>query len=301
MAEVKWIKLMTDMFDNSKIKYLRTLPEGNNIVLFWVMLLAKAGKCNSNGFVFLTENIPYTQEMLASEFGFELNTVKLSLESLSRLNMIQLEQHSIEITGWDKYQNIDGLEKIREQTRKRVANYRKNQKLLESNVTCNVTVTDCNATEEEEERDIDIEEDKNKIDINIFIEKWNSLGIGKIISIKNQRLKHLKARIDEYSVDEVLNVIDKVKESRFLQGDNDRGWRVDFDWIVNPNNFTKVLEDKYKDIHGVKSLKKGSPDNFNNFQGRNYDERYQYLQEQMLLGQATEEEREEFEKMRGEK
>ena len=97
MAEVKWIKLMTDMFDNSKIKYIRTLPEGNNIVLIWVMLLTKAGKCNSNGYIFLTENIPYTPNMLASEFGFEINTIHLALGTLSKLNMIQCSEEKIEV------------------------------------------------------------------------------------------------------------------------------------------------------------------------------------------------------------
>lgn len=307
MAAVKWIKLMTEMFDNAKIKYLRTLPEGNNIVLFWVMLLTKAGKCNSNGYVFLTENIPYTQEMLAAEFGFELNTVKLALESLKRLNMIQLKEEIIEICGWEQYQNIDGLERIREQTRKRVANYRNKQKLIDCNVTSNVTVTQGNAIEEEEEeeRDIDIEEEREeekKIDLNIFIQKWNSLGLNKIISIKNSRLKHLKARIEEYSIDEVIETIEKVNESSFLKGNNDRNWIADFDWLLNPNNFIKVMEDKYKD-KAIKSVKttivKGNASNFNNFSGRNYSERYEYLQEQMLLGQATPEEIEEFNSMRG--
>ena len=59
-GEVKWVKMSIDMFDNRKIKYLRGLPEGNNIVLIWVMLLTLAGRCNSNGYIFLTENIPYT-------------------------------------------------------------------------------------------------------------------------------------------------------------------------------------------------------------------------------------------------
>ena len=90
MAEVKWIKLHTGMFDNSKIKYIRTLPEGNNLVLIWVMLLTKAGKCNSNGFIFLTENIPYTPQMLAGELGLDVYLIELALATFSKLNMIQL-------------------------------------------------------------------------------------------------------------------------------------------------------------------------------------------------------------------
>ena len=87
MAEIKWIKITTDMFDNRKIKHLRKLPEGNNIVLIWVMLLTMAGRCNAGGMIFLTENIPYTPKMLADELGFEENTVKLALQFLEQFNM----------------------------------------------------------------------------------------------------------------------------------------------------------------------------------------------------------------------
>ena len=157
MAEVKWIKLHTAMFDNSKIKYIRTLPEGNNMVLIWVMLLSKAGKCNANGFIFLTESIPYTSQMLAAEFGFDVYLIELALGTFSKLNMIHLENQIIQIAGWEEHQNVQGLDKIREQTRKRVEKYREKQKQLPCNVTCNVTVTDCDATEEEKEEDIEID------------------------------------------------------------------------------------------------------------------------------------------------
>ena len=119
MADVKWIKLTTDMFDNRKIKHLRRLPDGNNIVLIWVMLLTMAGRCNSNGMIFLTENIPYTPKMLADELDFEENTVKLALASLEQLNMVVTDQGYFTIAGWEEYQNIQGMEKIREQNRLR--------------------------------------------------------------------------------------------------------------------------------------------------------------------------------------
>ena len=117
MADVKWIKLTTDMFDNRKIKHLRRLPEGNNIVLIWVMLLTMAGRCNSGGMIFLTENIPYTPKMLADELDFEENTVQLALKALEQLNMVVTDQGYFTIAGWDEYQNIEGMDKIREQNR----------------------------------------------------------------------------------------------------------------------------------------------------------------------------------------
>ena len=143
MAEVKWVKLTTDMFDNRKIKYLRKLPEGNNIVLIWVMLLTMAGSCNSGGMIFITENIPYTPKMLADELDFEENTVVLALEALERLDMILTDNGVFTIAGWEEYQNIEGMDKIRVQNRerKRLQRERQRQALLDESRDCHVTVT----------------------------------------------------------------------------------------------------------------------------------------------------------------
>lgn len=155
MAEIKWVKLTTDMFDNRKIKHLRRLPEGNNIVLLWVMLLTMAGRCNAGGMIFLTENIPYTSKMLADELGFEENTVKLALTTLEQLNMIVTDHGFFAIAGWEEYQNIEGMDKIREQNRLRKQKQRESQKRLpDVSRDSHGTVTQCHAT------DIDIEEDK---------------------------------------------------------------------------------------------------------------------------------------------
>ncbi|MEE0969196.1 MAG: phage replisome organizer N-terminal domain-containing protein [Clostridia bacterium] len=154
MAEVKWVKLTTDMFDNRKIKHLRRLPEGNNIVLIWVMLLTMAGRCNSGGMIFLTENIPYTPKMLADELDFEENTVALALKALEQLDMIVTDNGVFSIAGWEEYQNIEGMEKIREQNRLRQKKWYDRQKALEEpNAKPNVRLMQPNALEEEEEKD----------------------------------------------------------------------------------------------------------------------------------------------------
>ena len=154
MAEVKWVKLTTDMFDNRKIKHLRRLPEGNNIVLIWVMLLTMAGRCNSGGMIFLTENIPYTPKMLADELDFEESTVILALQALEQLNMIVTDNGFFTIAGWEEYQNIEGMEKLREQNRLRQKKwYDKQKALAEPNANPNVSLTQPNAIEEEREED----------------------------------------------------------------------------------------------------------------------------------------------------
>ena len=188
MADVKWIKITTDMFDNRKIKHLRRLPDGNNIVLIWVMLLTMAGRCNSSGMIFLTENIPYTPKMLADELDFEENTVQLALKALAQLNMIVTDQGFFSIAGWEEYQNIEGMDKIREQNRIRQAKYKAKQKLLSGNVTDNVTVTQGNATDIEEEKEIDIDIE----DISIKKPSKHKHGEYKNVLLTDDELEKLK-------------------------------------------------------------------------------------------------------------
>lgn len=169
MADVKWIRLSIDMFDNRKIKYLRSLPDGDSLILIWVMLLTVAGRCNAGGMIFLTENVPYTVNMLAKELDFEESTITLAINAFKSLGMVDYVSENLLITGWEEHQNADGLEKIKEQNRIRQKKFKEKQKLLLDNVTNNVadnkevTLDNAIELELEIERDIDIEKDiKNK-------------------------------------------------------------------------------------------------------------------------------------------
>ena len=160
MADVTWIKLYIDMFDKRKIKKLRRLPAGNELLLIWIMLLATAGKCNAGGMIFITESVPFTEEDLADELGFEVSTIKLALNAFEQLDMIsRTENGFISLTGWEEHQNEDKLSEMREKNRLRQAKHKEKQRLLQSNVTGNVTVTLPltlgNAIEEEGEEDTD--------------------------------------------------------------------------------------------------------------------------------------------------
>lgn len=134
MADVKWIKITTDMFDNGKIKQIRRMPEGNNIVLIWVMLLTMAGKCNCGGMIILTENIPYTVEMLADELGFDKSVVLLAISILEKFHMIRTDEGCFIIDNWNEYQSADRLEKMREKDRIRKKEERERLKIEEKNV-----------------------------------------------------------------------------------------------------------------------------------------------------------------------
>lgn len=88
-------------------------------------------------------------------------------------------------------------------------------------------------------------------DIKPVVDAWNALSndtaikpVSKMLSA-SKRYQMLVARIKEYSIDDVLKAIEKIKQSDFLKGNNNKGWIITFDWFVRPNNFPKVFEGDY--------------------------------------------------------
>jgi len=117
-------------------------------------------------------------------------------------------------------------------------------------------------TEDEDDYEIDNENEIN----NDFVIKATEIEFKEIVNIFNGVCKNLpqvqkitenrknaiQTIIDEYGHQTLGEVFDQVSKSKFLNGDNERGWKADFDWILNPNNFIKILEKKY--INNEKSI-----------------------------------------------
>ncbi|WP_010529439.1 phage replisome organizer N-terminal domain-containing protein [Lentibacillus jeotgali] len=155
MQELKWIKLDISMFEDEKIKLIEQMPEADTILVIWVKLLAQAGKTNANGYIYLNENIPYTEEMLATIFGRPVNTVRLALKTLREFGMIHIDEDSfIHITNWENHQNVEGMERVRQQNKLRKQKQRDREKAKQiEQKSKNVTSRDNHATEEEVEEE----------------------------------------------------------------------------------------------------------------------------------------------------
>ncbi len=232
MAEVKWIKITTDIFNDEKILLIEQLPDADTIIVIWFKLLCMAGRDNNNGIFVMNNRVPYTEEMLAALFRRPLNTVRLALSTFEAYGMIDIIDDVITLPNWEKHQNIDGLDKIREQNRIRKRKQRERQKLalLEQNNEVSrdshELVTQGHATEEEIEEDIDIDIKKNtncapgnapcvpkvsKSDIDFFFETiWmqypNKKGKGQVSASKKKTLydigmNEMTRAIDRYKYD----------------------------------------------------------------------------------------------------
>ena len=161
MADVKWIKLAADIFDNRKIRQIEHMPEGDALIVVWLKLLVLAGNVNDGGLVYFTREIPYTDQLLATEFNRPLPVIQLAMATFRKFGMVDIIEDVIHISNWEKYQNTEGMDRIREQNRLRVSRFREQKKLLAGcNVTGNVTVTESNATDIEEE--LETEEEKRE-------------------------------------------------------------------------------------------------------------------------------------------
>lgn len=156
MAEVKWIKIATDIFDDEKILLIESMPDADALIVIWLKLLVLAGKNNNGGVLMMNGAIPYTEEMLATIFRRPLNTVRLALTTFERFGMVEIINDVVTLPNWEKHQNLDGLEKIRKQNRERVARYRAKQKQL-TNGDVTLQLRDGNSTEQEQETDTDKE------------------------------------------------------------------------------------------------------------------------------------------------
>lgn len=127
MADVKWIKIVTDIFDDDKIKLIEGLPDGDSIIVCWFKILCLAGMKNSSGVLMLTERIAYTDEMLSTVFRRPLQTVRLALETFEAFGMIEIVNGAITIPNWGKHQSQDRLEKLKEYQKEYQREYRKKQ------------------------------------------------------------------------------------------------------------------------------------------------------------------------------
>ena len=268
MAEIKWIKIVTDIFDDEKMLLIESLPSADSIIVIWFKLLCLAGKNNNSGVFLFNNSIPYTDEMLATIFRRDVNTVRLALKTFEEFGMVEIINGAVTIPNWDKHQSLDSYEKRKERDRIYQRERREKQKKLalgekstdKSSDKSTDKSSDVAPLDKDIDKDIDIDIDNSiskdilvPIKLEPIVKKWNSLGLQEVKAINpgTNRYKLLSARVKEFGIDKILETIESINKSSFLKGQNHRGWAITFDWLIKPNNFVKVMEGNYLDKEGV--------------------------------------------------
>lgn len=249
MSEVQWIKFYVNILTNPKIKRIRRMPGGDTIALIWAYLLAQAGDSNKDGAIYFTDEIPYSADEFAVQYDFELDTTRLAVKTFEKFGMIGVFDGIIYIKNWEKYQSIDGLDKIRKQNSERQRIFKEKKKLQLSNVTDNVTtnaeVTHGNATDIELELDLDID-------------------IKEIGKKQSRFTPPTTEEVKQYCLERANNV----DSERFIDFYTSKGWMIGKnkmkDWKAGVRNWEK--KDKETATNKPKTNNK-----FKNFKEREYD------------------------------
>lgn len=273
MASVKWIKIVTDIFDDEKMLLIETMPDADSIIVVWFKLLCLAGKTNNSGVFILNERIPYTDEMLAAIFRRNVNTVRLALKTFQDFGMVEIVDNVITIPNWSKHQTLDAYERQKERDRLKKQKKRAEQKALISGSSGDASGDmsgdasgDIPSLEEEKEEDIDLEEEGDGIKqpdgerpgtstpapYETIKNLYNTLcpSFPKCTALSDARKKAIKARLASgYTLEDFKTLFTKAEASSFLKGKSDRNWRATFDWLIKDSNMAKVLDGNY-DEHG---------------------------------------------------
>lgn len=247
MADVKWIKIVTDIFDDEKILLIETLPDADSVIVIWFKLLCLAGKSNNSG-VFVFNGIPYTDSMLATIFRRKESTVKLALQTFERFGMIKIINNTITIPNWGKHQSLDQLEAKRDYMRGYMAKYREKQKAITSgeksckangkaNGKANVSEAELDI---DKDIDIDKEKEKEKEDDSLVLALKDFADFRKTIKkpLTERAKKLLDAELNKLAGD------NDGKKVKILNQSILRGWTGVFALSEDKQHTTKQSEGK---------------------------------------------------------
>lgn len=247
-----YLKLKEDFFDSDEMIVLQAMPDGYLYSDILMKLYLRSLK--SDGRLMFRDHIPYTPQMIAPIVRHQVGTVEKAIDVLQQLNLIEVTD--VGAIFMSDIQNFIG-ESSSEGDRKRA--YRARIASESSEDGTNVRQMSDKRPPENRDKRLEIkynissnddmcnsesEKGKNYIDYQGILTMYNSTcdRLPKLRGLSDQRKKHIKARLDKFSLADMLTVFEKANESEFLAVQ----WgRCNFDWLMNETNFLKVLEGKY--------------------------------------------------------
>lgn len=222
MKERRDVKIRTDMYSDTKFKIIDTKPERDLIHYVWMAIVILAGKVDLEGELYLSKNIPYTIETLAIEFNRDIELVKLALDVLIELEMVEITKHNIyRVKNFAKHQNIKNKKKNEEaeeqintdkqkvkgsdKAERQISYIKENQ--TEDKININEK-DNIKCRDESNSKAIDIDKALNKA--NIMIERENPKDNNTIFLEKEKRKKRSERKKDN----SIIEVTDEENEEK---------------------------------------------------------------------------------------
>lgn len=177
MGKVEWFKVSADCFNGTSFKFMkRSDVKGlrnsrDKLESVWFELLALAAKVNNEGY-FYNDEVDYkSNKDIAIMLDRKEKEIELCMNFYLQQKMISLAEKKYFVTNFGKYQNLKGLEELREKGRLRQQKYRENltkQEINENinennNDTCNVTHNVTLSRDVDLDLEVDLEKEKKSI------------------------------------------------------------------------------------------------------------------------------------------
>jgi hypothetical protein len=230
---------------------LETEPLSANAISLYCALLQVNNKCA------WSRSFKAANVVLQSKSGLNLSSLQRARNELAAAELIIYKkgknkkiasEYSLPVLYEQVNEQQNGSQNDKQTNSK--ANSKPNSETNSETTTLNKQ----NKTKQNNKRDTDVSPKDDaigpsKINYQGLMEQWNSnCHLKNICSMSNKRKSMLSARIKEHGEDSFETVINNINASKFMKGQNDKGWIADFDWLIKPNNYLKTFEGKYKEI-----------------------------------------------------
>lgn len=241
-----WLKLRETFFNETYIKAMRTFKGGDSLVLTYLEMALYSLK--GNGIIERGELTPSLADEISIAINEPVARVKKTIEMLTKARVAELDGDRLYLTEMMK---LMGAESTSAERMRRLRS-RKSDELPASHCDGAVTspVTKSVTTEIESEIESDTDSPlppTGESECAEIISQFNSIcvSLNKVSGMTEPRRKAVQSALNAVGQEKLTELFRKAEASDFLTKRNSTGWKPGFDWLLKPENYTKVLEGNY--------------------------------------------------------
>ena len=126
MRTLRWFQTKVGLFQDPRMIYLLSQPNGDSYFVIWFYLKDLAGMVNDNGYIYVSKGQAVTTALLARQLRRRSAFIEKVLDVFEQIDLISRDETGlIRIVPWHEIQSFDRDEKRRRDARDRMRRYRR--------------------------------------------------------------------------------------------------------------------------------------------------------------------------------
>lgn len=236
-----YLKLKDNFYDSEEMIILQNMPDGYLYSDILMKLYLRSLK--NDGKLMFNDLIPYTPEVLAQVVRHQVGTVEKALKTFKQLNLIEiLDNGAIYMLNIQNFIGESSTEGDRKRKyRAKIKEEAEGRTLLKAGQMSS-QMSDNRPLEIEKEIKKEIKIEYSKL---IEIYNFNCPNLPQVKILNEKRKKTIKNFLKDFTVEQFEEICKTANSNSFLKGNNDRGWKADFDFLMRVDKATSILEGKY--------------------------------------------------------